>query len=100
MKQFKVKYAIVSVGGITSRGELVDFHLIEAEFSRAAMAKRKKAQSVRNSSKFGRDTPVRVCPLSDVSMLITDAEPPAEIARVCREAGVQSARPIMSETEN
>jgi DeoR family transcriptional regulator, glycerol-3-phosphate regulon repressor len=100
VKQFKVKYAIISVGGITSRGELVDFHLIEAEFSRAAMGQAEESWIIADSSKFGRDTPVRVCPLSEVSVLVTDAEPPAEIARVCREAGVQIRTPDNVKTEN
>ena len=32
-RQFQVKYAILSIGGINDRGEFMDFHLCEAEFS-------------------------------------------------------------------
>jgi DeoR family transcriptional regulator, glycerol-3-phosphate regulon repressor len=89
VKQFKVRYAFISVGGITSRGDIVDFHLYEAEFSRAAMSQAEETWVIADSSKFGRDAPVRVCELSEVNTLVSDKEPAAEFARRCRDADVR-----------
>jgi DeoR family glycerol-3-phosphate regulon repressor len=93
VKQFKVKYALISVGGITKAGDLVDFHLFEAEFSRAAMDQADETWLIADATKFGRNAPVRVCPLSDVDLLITDADPPQEFERQRKSAQVRLLTP-------
>ena len=88
LRQFEVRYAILSVAGITGRGDLVDFHLFEAEFSRVALERARETWVIADSSKFGREAPVRVCELSSVQRIITDLPPPADFARRCEAAGV------------
>ncbi|MFN0217636.1 MAG: DeoR/GlpR family DNA-binding transcription regulator [Hyphomicrobium sp.] len=89
VKQFKVRFALISVGGITNRGDLVDFHLFEAEFSRAAMKQAEETWIIADHSKFGRDAPVRVCELSEVDRIVCDKQPGVEFSRRCREADVR-----------
>lgn len=89
LKQFKVRYAFISVGGITNRGDLVDFHLFEAEFSRTAMNQADETWVIADHSKFGRDAPVRVCELSEIDTIVCDSEPSAEFSRRCRESDVR-----------
>jgi len=84
-----VRCALITVAGINARGELVDFHLFEAEFSRAAMAQAAESWVITDHSKFGREAPVKVCELAQVQKIVTDAAPPEEFAARCAAAGVQ-----------
>lgn len=93
LSQFEVRFAFISVGGITARGDLVDFHLFEAEFSRVAMAQAQESWIITDRSKFGRDAPVRVCELGEIDGVVCDGEPPAEFARRCREADIRLVLP-------
>ena len=77
----------------TKAGDLVDFHLFEAEFSRAAMDQADETWLIADATKFGRNAPVRVCPLSDVDLLITDADPPQEFERQRKSAQVRLLTP-------
>ena len=87
--QFEVKYAIISVGGLTTSGQFANFHLFEAEYLRAAMRQAQETWVVTDASKFGREAPIRVCELSAVDAIICDAPPPAEFAVRCAAAGVR-----------
>ena len=49
-----MKYAFLSVGGITAAGELVDFHLFEADFARVAMRQAQETWAITDRTKFGR----------------------------------------------
>ncbi|MDR3505372.1 MAG: DeoR/GlpR family DNA-binding transcription regulator [Acidocella sp.] len=89
VKQFEVRYALLSVAGINARGELVDFHLFEAEFSRAAMAQAEETWVIADQSKFGREAPVKVCEWGKVQKIITDAPPPEEFIARCAATGVR-----------
>ena len=89
LRQFDVKAAILSTAGINWRGDLVDFHLQEAEFARAAMASAQEAWFVADASKFGREAPVRVCPLAEADLLITNTQPAKEFFTLCAEANTQ-----------
>ncbi|KQT64072.1 MULTISPECIES: DeoR/GlpR family DNA-binding transcription regulator [unclassified Aureimonas] len=93
LRQFEVRFAFVSVGGITARGDLVDFHLFEAEFARVAMAQAKECWILADRSKFGRDAPVRICELGDVHGIVCEGDMPAEFDRRCREAEVRLVLP-------
>jgi DeoR family transcriptional regulator, glycerol-3-phosphate regulon repressor len=93
IQQFQVRYAVISVAGIASRGEFVDFHLFEAEFSRAAMEQADEVWIVADQSKFGRDAPVRICDLSAVDLVVSDAPPGPDFLRQFEEAGVRIVTP-------
>ncbi|MBS9477694.1 DeoR/GlpR family DNA-binding transcription regulator [Ancylobacter radicis] len=93
ISQFKLRYALLSVGAITRAGELADFHLFEAEFSRAAMAQAEETWVIADHSKFGREASVTVCPLAAVDAVLTDSAPPEAFAAQCLEAGVAIVTP-------
>lgn len=93
ISQFKVRYALLSVGAITRAGDLADFHLFEAEFSRAAMAQAEETWVIADRSKFGREASVKVCPLKAVNAIVSDGPPPESFAEQCREAGVRVIQP-------
>lgn len=93
IRQFQVRYAFISVGGITLAGELGDFHLFEAEFARAAMQQAQEAWVIADRTKFGREAPVKVCQLSAIDTIVSDAPPPPEFASRCRASGVRILTP-------
>ncbi len=93
LRQFEVRYAIISVAGISARGDLVDFHLFEAEFTRAAMSQAQATWVIADETKFGREAPVRVCQLGEVDTLFCDSGLPPGVVRRCAEAGVEVVTP-------
>jgi len=94
--QFHVRYALLSVGAITRAGELADFHLFEAEFSRAAMQQAEETWVIADRSKFGREASVKVCPLAAVDAIVSDGPPPDAFVAQCRAAGVRMIHPAPS----
>lgn len=98
LRQFQVRYAFITVAGITAAGELGDFHLFEAEFARAAMQQAQESWVIADHSKFGREAPVKVCQLEAVDVLAVDTAPPPAFAARCREAGVRIRTATPAET--
>lgn len=72
VRQFKVKHAIITVGGITRDGGLMVFHPEEAEFSRLITNCAENVIVAADHSKFHGQGLVRVCDLSTIDMLVTD----------------------------
>lgn len=97
IRQFRLRYALLSVGAITRAGDLADFHLFEAEFSRAAMAQAEETWVIADHSKFGREASVTVCPLAAVDAIITDLPPPDSVAAQCAQADVAILLPEAGE---
>ena len=87
VRQFHVNYAILSIGGVTADGGFMDYHLEEAEFSRAVIAQAKKTIVVADHSKFGNPNFIRVCDFDEVDMVVVERTPSAEIESALLEAG-------------
>ncbi len=87
--RFRTRLAILSIGAIDLRDGFMDFHLEEAEFSRAVIAQADQVFAVADHSKFGRHAPVKVCALEEVDALVTDRTPPAVFAERLAEAKVR-----------
>jgi DeoR family glycerol-3-phosphate regulon repressor len=88
VRQFHVNYAILSIGGVTAAGNFMDYHLEEAEFSRAVIAQAKQTIVVADYSKFGNPNFIKVCGFDQVDMVVVERMPPAGILAELREAGV------------
>jgi DeoR family glycerol-3-phosphate regulon repressor len=93
VRQFHVTYAILSIGGVTETGEFVDYHLEEAEFSRAVIGQARKTIVVADHSKFGSRNFVKVCDFEQVDMVISDRLPPTEMMSMLSQAGVKLITP-------
>jgi DeoR family glycerol-3-phosphate regulon repressor len=87
VRQFHVNYAILSIGGVTADGGFMDYHLEEAEFSRAVIAQAKKTIVVADHSKFGNPNFIRVCDFDEVDMVVVEQAPSSEIETALFEAG-------------
>ena len=66
----------------------MDYHLEEAEFSRAVIRQARKSIVVADHSKFGNQNFVRVCDFDEVDMLVVDRLPPAKFINALGDAGV------------
>lgn len=93
VRQFHVRYAILSIGAITDDGEFMDFHLEEAEFSRAVIGQAQQAIVVADHSKFGSRAFVRICDPAQIDVLVCDRKPPDALASVLAEAGIVVVTP-------
>jgi DeoR family glycerol-3-phosphate regulon repressor len=89
LQQFRVRYAILSVAGISLRGDLRNFRLSEAEFAKAAIGQADESWLVTDHSKFGRDAPVQVMELGKIDRLFTDRAPPKAIQALCARSKVK-----------
>lgn len=89
ISQFKVKYAILSIGGVSASGQLMDFHYCEAEFSRGVMAQADEVWVVSDHTKLCREAPIKVCDLVDIDCIITDEKPASEFLAMCEQMQVR-----------
>ena len=83
--RFSVDHAIISAGAIDASG-ILDYALDEAEFARTVLARGRRKIVVTDSSKFARSGLIHVCHFADLSEIVTEAAPPADIADAVRAA--------------
>ena len=93
VKQFQADYAILSIGAVTGDAEFMDFHLEEAEFSRAVIQQARKTIIVVDHTKFGRNSFVKVCDTEKIDMIVTDLTPPQEFVEAFTSANVEVITP-------
>lgn len=97
LRQFQVRYALISVGGVSVRGEFSAFHLWEAEFTQTAIAQADEAWLIADHTKFGRDAPVRAGEISQLKAVISDKQPPQAFAERYAALGVPFCLPPLVE---
>lgn len=88
LKSHFLDRVFIGVSGIDANG-LYDYSPEDTEVKRAFVESGDCVIVLCDSSKFGRRALSRVVPLDKVTILITDAEPPAELAQALAEANVQ-----------
>ncbi len=76
--QFDLKFGLLSTGSMNTQGQFFNFHLEEAEISKAAIGCSEKIIMVADNSKFSRKGLIRACDFSDLDHLITDQLPEQE----------------------
>lgn len=86
--QFHAIHAVLAVGSIETVG-ILDYDVREADVARAMIAQAKSVTVLADASKFGRGGLIKVAPLDAVARVVTDAEPPADIARALKDAGAE-----------
>jgi len=80
--------AVIGVSGITVDG-LFDYSFDDTDMKRAYLRRSGTKIVLCDSAKFQRMSLVRIAPLSDIDILITDAEPPPKIAAALAAARVE-----------
>jgi DeoR family glycerol-3-phosphate regulon repressor len=100
INRFRVRHAIISIGGLDPISGAMDYNLEEAEFARIALTRGELATIVTDQSKFGRSGLVSVCGLTGFDRLITDVAPVGELHAALIDAGVDiiEASPQLRQT--
>ena len=93
VSQFHVSFAILSIGAVSDSGNFMDYHLEEAEFSRAVIQQAHKTIVVVDHSKFSNANFVKVCGPEQVDIVVTDRSPPQWVAASLEDAGVTVMTP-------
>lgn len=88
IRRFRADLAILSIGGVDARAGFTDFDLEEARIARAMIESCERTVIAVDSSKFGRRAPVSVCEAAEVSGVVTEAAPAAELGEWLSGQGV------------
>ena len=88
VRKFKVRYAILSVGAINAQSGFALHDHDEAEFSGQVSQQADIRIVVADSSKFGRSAPMIPHPASHYQMLITETQPPRDIAELLNKSEI------------
>lgn len=91
VERFLTDFAILSIAAIDATNAFSIFDLEEAKYSRAIMDRAATRIVAADSSKFGRRAPIALANPELLDLLITDADPPAEIAAVLADLDIEVA---------
>ena len=81
--------AFITVGGLSTDGGYSTSNLAEASMMREMLGRASKVAILADSSKFGRRLFAQIAPLDAADYLITDREPPADLALELRRSNVE-----------
>ena len=90
-QQFFIDKAFISCGGISSTGEVSDYHC-DTTLMKVMLKQARKKYLIADSSKFGRTTFGRVCNLSDFDAIITDANLPQSYQEMIQQCNIDLIR--------
>lgn len=88
MERFNIQYGVFGVGGLSRKGQLLDFSPEEANISRCIIANSDQRILIVDHTKLERYAPVITGVLGDVDMLIMDTIP-IPIRDVCQELDIE-----------
>jgi len=88
IRRFRFDAAIISVSGIEIDGRMADDDYNEVSLVRTAIGLSRSVILAADNSKFGQSGLVELCNLRDVSVLVTDAAPSAEIRAIIDDGAV------------
>jgi DeoR family transcriptional regulator, glycerol-3-phosphate regulon repressor len=80
--RFNPKFAFLSISAIDAVSGPTDASLAEADFGRVAFRTANICVILCDSSKFGKTSLVKVCPLEQVDMIVTDKVPEPNMAKL------------------
>lgn len=86
LENFHIQKAILSAGGITPEHGISDYNIEEVLVRKKVIEQACEVILVADSSKFGRDVPVHITPLSSIDTIITDNKIYPELLEKFREA--------------
>jgi DeoR family transcriptional regulator, glycerol-3-phosphate regulon repressor len=104
IRQFHVRYAIVSVTAVDSQGRFMDAQPDDVSYSLAAFAQAERRVVVADHAKFGHSALVHAFGCDTVDLLITDEAPSPALAQVFAAADLEvsfgapaSATPVVDD---
>ncbi|HEX7935535.1 MAG TPA: DeoR family transcriptional regulator, partial [Paraburkholderia sp.] len=89
LRQFHVRYAVVSVTAIDMEGRFMDTLAADVAFSLAAFAQAERRVVAADHAKFGHSALLHAFGADAVDLLVTDEAPAPALARVLAASGVE-----------
>lgn len=89
LKNYRVDVAFVAAGGIAADGQPTDFSRVWAEQRRRMVAAAKRAYFIIDSSKFERETPVRIEGIDSATGIIVDQSPEPPLVTAVAARGLE-----------
>lgn len=89
VEQFRVDFAIVSVGAIDSDGTLLDYDYNETMVAQTMMRNARHVIVAADHTKFGRTASVKIGSMSDVTAVFTDRMPAPAMQKVLANCSVE-----------
>ena len=87
-ESFRADVVILGVGGISDKGELLEFRFDEGELTKAMLKNSRKSVLLADSSKYLRNANVCISSLEDIDAMYTDCQS-SELAELCHIQNVQ-----------
>lgn len=87
-ESFRADVAILGVGGISAKGELLEFQFDEGELTKSMLKNSRKSVLLADSSKFLRNASVCISALEDIDVMYTDCQS-TELSDLCLAQAVQ-----------
>ncbi len=88
IRNFKVDIAVIGASALDEDGSVLDFDYREVSVARAIIDCARQTLLVADHLKFERRAMVRICDISRIDVLVTDAQPPQRLRQVCEAHGV------------
>jgi DeoR/GlpR family transcriptional regulator of sugar metabolism len=89
--RFHATHAVLAVGSIETVG-ILDFDMLEVDVARAMISQARSLTVLADASKFNRGGLIKVAALDAVARLVTEADPPREIASALKDVGAEIIR--------
>lgn len=86
---FQAHHAIITPGAIGETTGVMDFSFDEAQIAKAMIKQSEKLTVITDSNKFNKIASFKVCGFDQITNLVCESPPPANLNRVLEEAGVQ-----------
>lgn len=96
IRRFRVDHAVLTIGAMDTTSIFFDFSIEIASVARAMMQQARQITIVADNQKLGRTALVELCKIKDLSRVVTDAPPSAEMSRAFTEAKVDVIFPDAS----
>lgn len=89
LQDFRPDLAFLGSGGISTTAGLTDFDYDEVQLRRVIIDVTARAWVLADSTKFGTVAPFRVTGFDDLAGVVTDQQPPSELAETIANAGAE-----------
>jgi DeoR/GlpR family transcriptional regulator of sugar metabolism len=89
MRQLKASKAFISAGGISVSNGITDYDLNQAGMSRQLVERAKETIVLADHTKMGQTTFAQICPLKDISLVVSDWLCPEEWQQTLAQQGIE-----------
>jgi DeoR family glycerol-3-phosphate regulon repressor len=89
MRQFKADFAVIGTSAIDADGTLLDYDYREVSVAREIIRLSRTTILVADAMKFERKAPVRIAPIAEIDVFVTDRQPPRSVEEAIEAGGVR-----------